>query len=209
MILLSGKISQKIDLYAHAHIKELKAEEHKRGKKFTKYEIAQFMLSQNALSQSDFAAWMNTKEGSDSEIYSRMQQMARQTGSIWGYNNAAYLDEFIDYRAEVKDVPSREIQAENEAREAAVNVLSVIANTAYSKVRGYHDSIGYLSFDAVWQGLNVIGNDLIDSVTGRNDFGTVFEYEAGLQNEIDKLNKLKSKIKKQNEFAKEFKIYTE
>ncbi len=202
---MSSKISQKIDHYTRSHIKELKTEERKQGKKFTKYEIAQFMLSKNMLSQSDFAAWMNTKEGADSEIYSRMQQMARQSGSIWGYNNVSYLDGFSDYTPDVKDKASGDIESENKAREAAVDILSGIASTAYSKVRGYHDSIGYLSFDAVWQGLNVIGNGLFDSVTGRNDFATVFEYEAGLQHEIDKLNKLKSKTKKQNEFAKEFK----
>ena len=203
---LGNEISQKIDSFTQSHIKELKDEERKQGKKFTKYEIAQFMLSQNLLSQSDFASWMNTKEGSDSEIYSRMQQMARQSGSIWGYNNQqSYLESFHDFQPAKPAAAPKWAKEDNQAREDAVNILSGIANTAYSKVKGYHDSIGYISFDAVWQGLNVIGDGLFDSITGRNDFGTVFEYEDGLQYEINKLNQLKSKTKKQNEFAKEFK----
>ena len=203
---MGNEISQKIDSFTQSHIKELKDEERKQGKKFTKYEIAQFMLSQNLLSQSDFASWMNTKEGSDSEIYSRMQKMAQQSGSIWGYNNQqSYLESFHDFPAAKPAAAPKWAKEDNQAREDAVNILSGIANTAYSKVKGYHDSIGYISFDAVWQGLNVIGDGLFDSITGRNDFGTVFEYEDGLQYEINKLNQLKSKTKKQNEFAKEFK----
>ena len=69
---MTNSISQQIDSYAKAHLKELKQEEAKTGKKLTKYDIAQKMLSSGKLSQKDFASWMGTNEGYMSQQQSQV-----------------------------------------------------------------------------------------------------------------------------------------
>ena len=69
---MTNSISQQIDSYAKAHLKELKQEEAKTGKKLTKYDIAQKMLSSGKLSKNDFASWMGTNEGYMSQQQSQV-----------------------------------------------------------------------------------------------------------------------------------------
>ena len=88
---MTTSISQKIDSYAKAHLKELKQEEAQTGKKLTKYDIAQKMLSSGKLSQSDFASWMGTNEGFQSQQKSKVSIFASQTPFT-----ESYLDTMTD-----------------------------------------------------------------------------------------------------------------
>lgn len=83
---MSNKISQSIDSYAKENIKRLRSEEAKTGRKFTKYDFAQLMLSEGKLSQNDFASWMNTSEGYDNFVLTKQQTQALKQGSVWTLN---------------------------------------------------------------------------------------------------------------------------
>ena len=88
---MPNSISQQIDSYAKAHLKELKKEEAQTGKKLTKYDIAQKMLSSGKLSRSDFASWMGTNEGFQSQQKSKVSIFASQTPFT-----ESYLDTMTD-----------------------------------------------------------------------------------------------------------------
>ena len=88
---MTNTISQKIDSYTKAHLKELRQEETKTGKALTKYDIAQIMLSSGKLSQSDFAAWMNTQEGFQSQHVSNASIFSPPS-----FREESYLDSMTD-----------------------------------------------------------------------------------------------------------------
>ena len=224
---MTDKISEKIDTYARAHLKELRGKENGRYK-LTKYDVAQYMLSQGQLSESDFASWMNTQEGYQNLNISNKQKQALQRGSIFSFDNPltperekAYLDELdtnfkrdsltgvvlerTTQKQKISSTPSKELQKEAEIRKNTIEVLLNNAKTAQAMINQYHASIGYISSDAVVQGMNTIGNLVWDSWSGRGDFVTVFEQESGLENEIKALEGLKSKTTKPKEFEREFK----
>ena len=96
---MSNQVSERIDIYTKGNLRELKQEEAKTGRKFTKYDIAQKMLSEGKLSESDFAQWMNTSEGYESSVLTSQQKQALMQGSVWtlNQNNESYLDEFDTY----------------------------------------------------------------------------------------------------------------
>ena len=218
---MSNQVSERIDKYTKGNLRELKQEEAKTGRKFTKYDIAQKMLSEGKLSESDFAQWMNTSEGYESSVLTSQQKQALMQGSVWtlNQNNENYLDEFDTYikdpltgvklkgveKQSKKTNISSELANDIEIRENVVDLLLNNAQTALSMIESYHDSIGYISADAFVQGMNVLGNVSWDLLTGRQDFVTVFEQEKGLAQEIETLKKLKNKTKSPMEFAKEFK----
>lgn len=218
---MSNQVSERIDIYTKGNLRELKQEEAKTGRKFTKYDIAQKMLSEGKLSESDFAQWMNTPEGYESSVLTSQQKQALMQGSVWtlNQNNESYLDEFDTYikdpltGVKLKDIAkqdkktniSSELAKDIEIRENVVDLVLNNAQTALSMIESYHDSIGYISADAFVQGMNVLGNVSWDLLTGRQDFVTVFEQEKGLAQEIETLKKLKNKTKSPMEFAKEFK----
>ena len=97
------------------------------------------------------------------------------------------------------------IEQDTEIRENTVDLLLNNANNALAMIKHYRDNFGYISSDAIVQGSNVIFDKFIDSITGRNDFVTVFENEDATIEEIKKLEELKTKTKKPEEFAKAFK----
>ena len=218
---MSNQVSEQIDIYTKGNLRELKQEEAKTGRKFTKYDIAQKMLSEGKLSESDFAQWMNTSEGYESSVLTSQQKQALMQGSVWtlNQNNESYLDEFDTYikdpltgvklkgveKQSKKTNISSELANDIEIRENVVDLVLNNAQTALSMIESYHDSIGYISADAFVQGMNVLGNVSWDLLTGRQDFVTVFEQEKGLAQEIETLKKLKNKTKSPMEFAKEFK----
>ena len=224
---MSDSISQKIDTYAKTHLKELRGKEEGRYK-LTKYDIAQLMLSSGQLSQADFASWMNTQEGYESQTITTQQKQAVRTGSIFSFNNPltpereeAYLDSLDNafYREPLTglslskttkskpsaDKPSKTFQKDAEIREETVNILLNNAKQALVLISQYHNSIGMISSDAFVQGMNVIGNSFWDSWSGRNDFVTVFENEDAVKEQIKNLESLKTKVKKPMEFEREFK----
>ena len=226
---MSNGISKKIDEYTRANIKNLRASEAKSGRKFTKYDIAQMMLSQGKLSKNDFAAWMNTREGYDNFSLTNQQKQALKNGSIWGINNGmsltekdkeSYLDGFgrDEYIKEPitgvklrknpvkpRSASSSAMKRDAETRSKVIDTLLSNAQKALSMLENYHRGIGYISADAFVQGMNVIGSSTWDNVTGRNDFVTVFENEDSIKNEINTLKILKSKVNKPMEFEREFK----
>ena len=226
---MSNGISKKIDEYTRANIKNLRASEAKSGRKFTKYDIAQMMLSQGKLSKNDFALWMNTREGYDNFSLTNQQKQALRNGSIWGINNGmsltgkdkeSYLDGFDrdEYIKEPitgvklrknpvkpRSASSSAMKRDAETRSKVIDTLLSNAQKALSMLENYHRGIGYISADAFVQGMNVIGSSTWDNVTGRNDFVTVFENEDSIKNEINTLKILKSKVNKPMEFEREFK----
>ena len=226
---MSNGISKKIDEYTRANIKNLRASEAKSGRKFTKYDIAQMMLSQGKLSKNDFAAWMNTREGYDNFSLTNQQKQALKNGSIWGINNGmsltgkdkeSYLDGFgrDEYIKEPitgvklrknpvkpRSASSSAMKRDAETRSKVIDTLLSNAQKALSMLESYHNGIGYISADAFVQGMNVIGSSTWDNITGRNDFVTVFENEDSIKNEINTLKILKSKVNKPMEFEREFK----
>ena len=226
---MSDKISQNIDNYTIANIKRLRCEEGKTGRKFTKYDIAQLMVSEGKLSKSDFARWMNTSEGYESSVLTSQQKQALKQGSVWAFNSGMasfgaepYLDKFDgdEYIKDpvtgantgirknpkpVKTFVPKWAQEDIVIREQTIDILLNNAQTALSMIESYHAGIGYISADAFVQGMNVLGDVSWDLLTGRQDFVTVFEQEKGLAHEIETLKKLKSKTKAPVEFAKEFK----
>ena len=224
---MSDRISQKIDTYAKTHLKELRGKEEGRYK-LTKYDVAQLMLSSGQLSQADFASWMNTQEGYESQTITTLQKQAVRTGSIFSFDNPltpereeAYLDSLDNafYREPLtglilsqttKSKPaaakaSKTFQKDAEIREETVNILLNNAKQALVLISQYHNSIGMISSDAFVQGMNVIGNSFWDSWSGRNDFVTVFENEDAVKEQIKNLESLKTKVKKPMEFEREFK----
>lgn len=224
---MTDRISEKIDQYTKSNINRLRTAEEKSGRRLTKYDIAQQMLSEGKLSQSDFGSWMNTREGYDSYTLSNQQKHALKNGSIWSFNNAfpvygeqSYLDTFGDdeYIKEpitglkLRKTPSKtqtfansELKKDAETRKAVVDLLLSNAEKALLMLINYHNGIGYVSSDAFVQGMNVIGSTTWDNITGRNDFVTVFENESELEKLIANLKSLKSKSTKPMEFAQEFK----
>ena len=98
---MTNSISQQIDSYAKTHLKELKQEEAKTGKKLTKYDIAQKMLSNNSLSKSDFNSWVKTSEGAESLRLSEWQKTALKNGNVFsfagGFGQESYLDSVSEF----------------------------------------------------------------------------------------------------------------
>lgn len=98
---MTNTISQQIDSYAKTHINELKQEEAKTGKKLTKYDIAQKMLSNNSLSKSDFNSWLKTSEGAESLRLSEWQKTALKNGNVFsfagGFGQESYLDSVSEF----------------------------------------------------------------------------------------------------------------
>ena len=94
---------------------------------------------------------------------------------------------------------------EPDTRAFAINLLSNNANNALQAVKNYHNSIGYLSFDAVAQGITIIGDVLFDTLTGRNDYLPLIEQETNIENEIFKLDQLKNHTTSRANFNKGFK----
>ena len=227
---MADGISQKIDNYAKTHLSELRKTEDGRYK-LTKYDVAKYMLSKGQLSSADFAAWMNTREGFDSQTLSVQQKNALKIGSIFSFDNPltpqkeeSYLDSLDStfYREPITGIafnkttrkkqvsakPSSEIKREAEIRQNVIDNLLNNAKQAQAMLAQYHNSIGYISSDAFVQGTNVIGNLLWDSWSGRNDFVTVFENENAIAYEIKSLESLKKKVNKPMEFEREFqKLY--
>lgn len=105
-------VGNKIDDYARAHAKELKREEAKAGKSFTKYDIAQLMLAKGALSEKDYSSWMNSREGVDALRLSQSQQMALKTGNIWKFAGSGGQDSYLQSLADT-DPFGIEISTEN------------------------------------------------------------------------------------------------
>ena len=216
---MSGQISEQIDRYAKGNLRKLKQEEAKAGRKFTKYDIEQKMLSEGKLSESDFASWMNTTEGYESSVLTSRQKQALMQGSVWSFNqnNESYLDEFDTYikdplsGVKLKPQPqsrtqvSQELKRDSEIRDGIIDMMLNNAQNALAMIESYHNNIGYISADAFVQGMNVLGDVSWDLLTGRQDFVTVFEQEEGLKQEIEALKNLKTKTKAPMEFAREFK----
>ena len=224
---MSDRISEKIDQYTKSNINRLRTAEEQSGRKLTKYDIAQQMLSEGKLSQSDFSSWMNTREGYDSYTLTNQEKQALKKGSIWSFNNVSpvlgeqsYLDTFRndEYIKEpitgikLRKTPSKtqtsassELKKESEIRKSVVDLLLSNAEKALLMLKNYHNGIGYVSSDAFVQGMNVIGSTTWDNITGRDDFVTVFENESELEKLIANLKSLKSKSTKPMEFAQEFK----
>ena len=99
---MATNIGKKIEDYASKNLQALKQEEAKTGKKFTKYDIALFMLSKGELNKSDFASWMNTSEGFASQTLSKQQSQALKQGNVWsfaGYGSGeeSYLDSLTPF----------------------------------------------------------------------------------------------------------------
>ena len=216
---MSGQISEQIDRYAKGNLRKLKQEEAKAGRKFTKYDIAQKMLSEGKLSESDFASWMNTTEGYESSVLTSRQKQALMQGSVWSFNqnNESYLDEFdtyikdpltgvkINQQSQSRTQVSSELKKDSEIRDGIIDMMLNNARSALAMIESYHNNIGYISADAFVQGMNVLGDVSWDLLTGRQDFVTVFEQEEGLKQEIEALKNLKTKTKAPMEFAREFK----
>jgi len=94
---------------------------------------------------------------------------------------------------------------EPDTRKFAIELLSSNANNALQAVKNYHNSIGYISTDAVAQGLNVIGNAIWDTITGRNDFLPLVEQETNIEHELNTLEQLKNQTTTRAQFHKGFK----
>ena len=95
-------ISQKIDSFAQAHLKELKADEAKTNRKMTKFDVAQFMLKKGVLNSKEYASWMNTREGFDAQTMTTQQQAALKRGNVWGFagyggGQESYLDSMTSF----------------------------------------------------------------------------------------------------------------
>lgn len=98
----SNTISQKIDAYAQANLKELKQEEAKTGRKMTKFDIAQHMLQQGKLNKNEYANWMNTTEGFNAQAMTQQQKTALKQGNVWGFagyggGEESYLDSMTSF----------------------------------------------------------------------------------------------------------------
>ncbi len=99
---MANEIGAKIESYAKAHLQELKQEENKTGKKLTKYDIAQLMLSSGQLKEADFAKWMSTQEGVNAQTISAQQKAALQSGNVWGVagymgGEESYLESLVSF----------------------------------------------------------------------------------------------------------------
>ncbi len=99
---MTNEIGAKIENYAKTHIKELKQEEAKSGKKFTKYDIAMQMLSSGKLNEADFTKWISSVEGNHEQAISRQQAAAIKNGNIWGVSGyigggESYLDSLVSF----------------------------------------------------------------------------------------------------------------
>jgi len=99
---MAPNIGKKIEEYASKNIRELKHQEAKTGRKFTKYDIAVFMIENGQLNKTEFASWMNTREGFDAQTMSKQQKQALKSGSVFGFAGYAggeesYLDSLTPF----------------------------------------------------------------------------------------------------------------
>ena len=213
-------ISAKIDEYAKTHIDELRSQESVKRQDMTKYDIASQMLANGMLTQAEFDSWAyGTKEGQDSYNERFDSPSAFGSGFAFGsfdsfntYDNGTYLDDIaitLEQEKQASSVSSffaapkpeqnqplpphlAAQQKSQQTRTYAADKLYQQAGNAQDNLTDYYNSIGYISFDAVQQGLESIGNYTWDLLTGRNDFVTVYENAEALNNEIGGLIRLKN-----------------
>ena len=226
---MSDNISQKIDIYTKKNISELRKKEVQSGKKLTKYDIALQMYYSGALSETELQTWLGSQEGAMSGGISKSGGLFNQNRSIFnvmGNNNSdsePYLDKFLSSNKPPVKEPVRKFKApffnkkteitnssslnDEKIRNNTIDLLLQNAKSAQLMLNNYHNNIGYISSDAFVQGMNVIGDKIWDGLTGRNDFVTVFENEDAIKNEINLLERLKTKTSNPAEFNKLFKEY--
>ena len=94
-----------------------------------------------------------------------------------------------------------------DTRVYSADILSQLAEKAQEMLKQYHNSIGYVSFDAVDQGIKVIGDLTWDALTDRNDYVTVFENEEAIENELITLARLKNLAGDPEKFNTKFKEF--
>ncbi len=223
---MPNNVSQLIDSYTQSNLRKLKQEESKTGRKFTKYDIAQIMLLEGKLTEKDFTSWMNTPEGFQNQTLTQMEKQALKSGNIWTFNQGIsstdefYLDTFMDpvyvkdpiTNVTVQTIPEESTapsyaQNDTDIRQQTVNLLFSKAQIAQQMLTQYHNGIGYVSWDAFVQGVDVLGNVSWDSITDRNDFVTIFENEDAIQSELKILKELQDSTSKPKKFEKIFKDF--
>ena len=89
---MTNQISQKIDSFAKKHLKELKQLEKQNGREFTKYDIAEYMLSKGEINKPELNSWLKTTEGSQNYQLSSYQKKI----SLFGNNNIAQNFDILD-----------------------------------------------------------------------------------------------------------------
>ena len=218
MTVSGDAVSSKIDEYAKTHLGQLRSQESVSQKDMTKYDIAAQMLANGVLTEAEFETWaFETKEGKDSYNAKWDTPSVFGNGFAFGtydtYNNGSYLDDIALSLEQENPQSSRPLssaqvpqQQSQQTRTYAADKLLQQAGNAKDKLTDYYNSIGTISFDAVQQGLESIGNYTWDFLTGRNDFTTVYENaDAIINNEIPGILRLKNTTNSPEEFNKKFK----
>ena len=218
MTVSGDAVSSKIDEYAKTHLGQLRSQESVSQKDMTKYDIAAQMLANGVLTEAEFETWaFETKEGKDSYNSKWDTPSVFGNGFAFGtydtYNNGSYLDDIALSLEQENPQSSRPLspaqvtqQHSQQTRTYAADKLLQQAGNAKDNLTDYYNSIGTISFDAVQQGLESIGNYTWDFLTGRNDFTTVYENaDAIINNEIPGILRLKNTTKSPEEFNKKFK----
>ena len=108
---MSFDITKKIDNFAKAHCKELKKEESLRNVRFTKYDVAQYMLSKGVLKESEFVSWMNTNEGFEASQISQRQAQQLKQSNIWSFSSQSQVSclDNIDDKKGIQSIYGLEI----------------------------------------------------------------------------------------------------
>ena len=227
----NDSISKKIDDYAMAHLDQLRSNEYISKKDMSKYDVAAQMLANGILSRDEFEEWaFGTKEGQDSYNSRFNSTSIFGNGFSFGkydtYDNGTYLDDITltleqnNHQTQQQPSPisaSKTEQKQNlsqeqlleqqsqQTRAFAADKLFQQAGNAGDNLTNYYNGIGKVSFDAVQQGLQSIGNYTWDKITGRNDFVTVWENGEAISNEIGGIIRLKNTTNNPEEFNKNFK----
>ena len=105
----------------------------------------------------------------------------------------------------VKTPYENTLQQDAQIREQTIDLLINDTQNALAMLDDYRDSFGYVSWDAIAQGLEGIGNITIDKITGSNLFVTVGENKEALEKQLKQLEKLKKQADNPETFAKQFK----
>ncbi len=105
----------------------------------------------------------------------------------------------------VKTPYENTLQQDAQIREQTIDLLINDTQNALAMLDDYRDSFGYVSWDAIAQGLEGIGNVTIDKITGSNLFVTVGENKEALEKQLKQLEKLKKQADNPETFAKQFK----
>lgn len=207
---INSNTSKKIDNYAKSHIDELRSQEFISKRDITKYDIAKEMLSKGLLNEEEFYLWNDTQEGRDSFSISS-QSIFTCTSNT--FDNGSYLDNLAmtinkgDVFESSKPKTRRQGDRGKDTRVYSADILSQLAEKAQEMLKQYHNSIGYVSFDAVDQGIKVIGDLTWDALTDRNDYVTVFENEEAIENELITLAQLKNLAGNPEKFNTKFKEF--